>query len=253
MNSEEKYLRVVQISDCHLSADPRTPYRGQDADANLKMVWRRALDWGPDLVMLTGDLSEDASRASYQRLDDVLQTNLPLLALPGNHDDPGLMRRHFPSGPWEGPLAHDVGDWMILMCDSTLPRRVEGRFSEEDLGQIRDAMRQSDCAHILLALHHQPVSVAAPWIDKYRLMEPEGFIELVADEPRVRCVVWGHIHHHFGQEKDGVLWLGAPSSAANSLARSDRFRPDPAGAACRTLQLGRDGRVDYGQLFADRQ
>jgi len=251
MSSEEKCLRVVQLSDCHLSADPRKPYRGQNADANLKKVWEKAVGWGPDLILLTGDLSEDASEVSYERLGGLLQTDLPVLTLPGNHDNPEMMRRRFPNGPFDGPLVREFGDWMILMCDSTLPRRVEGGFSEEDLGTIREAMGRSSSDHILLALHHQPVCVAAPWIDKYRLLEPAGFLEVLDDEPRMRCVVWGHIHHHFAEERNGVLLLGAPSTAANSVARSDRFEPDPAGPACRTLQLGGNGSLAYGQLFGD--
>jgi Icc protein len=251
MIPEEKVLRVVQLSDCHLSADPAKPYRGQDADRNLQKVWAKAVDWGPDLILLSGDLSDDASEASYQRLGDMLRTELPVLALPGNHDAPDLMRRHFPSGPWEGPLAHESGNWMILMCDSNLPLRVEGGFSEQDLDRIREALGQSESDHILVALHHQPVKVAAAWIDKYRLMNPAGFLEVLDNEPRVRCLVWGHIHHHFAEERNGVLLLGAPSTVANSLARSDRFDRDPAGPACRTLELGAGGNVRYGQLFGN--
>ena len=52
MSSEANFLRVVQISDCHLPADPRTPYRGQDADANLKGVWEKVVSWSPDLILL---------------------------------------------------------------------------------------------------------------------------------------------------------------------------------------------------------
>jgi Icc protein len=106
--------------------------------------------------------------------------------------------------------------------------------------------------YVLLALHHQPVPVDAAWIDRYPLQEPAGFLKIVEADPRVRCVVWGHIHHHFETRRKGVLFLGAPSTAANSLPRAERFTLDPTGPACRWLELGSTGCVEFGQLYATR-
>lgn len=248
MRTEEALLRVAQVSDTHLWGDPRKPYRGQDADAGLRATWKKVLEWDPDIVLLTGDLSEDASEPSYQRLGEILRADVPILALPGNHDDHKLMRERFPLGPWKAPLGHEIGNWLILMVDSTLPRQVEGGFSNKRLEDIHEAMARSSADHILVALHHQPVMVGAPWIDRWPLTRPEGFLELIDAEPRVRCIIWGHIHHHFVEQRGPALLLGAPSTAANSLPRTDRFQLDPEGPACRTLQLSSKGNVEYGQL-----
>ena len=61
-------FRLAQISDCHLSADPDKPYRGLRADTGLEAVIAATARWQPDAVLVTGDLSEDASESSYQRL-----------------------------------------------------------------------------------------------------------------------------------------------------------------------------------------
>jgi len=244
-------LKIAQLSDCHLPEDPATPYRQQNADANLDKVWQKALAWGPDIVLLTGDLSEDASKASYERLGKRFRTKVPILTLPGNHDDPELMRAQFPNGPWEGPLVWEQEDWGLVLTDSTRPRAVEGHFSDEALERLREVLSSCSKEHLLVALHHQPVPVDAPWIDKYRLVEPGAFLQVIDSEPRVRCVVWGHIHHHFAADRNGVLMLGAPSTAANSVPRGDRFKLDPAGPACRRMELCDDGSVAYGQLFAN--
>lgn len=251
MRDRAKTRKIVQLSDCHLPADPETPYRGQDADANLERVWRKALAWGPDAVLLTGDLSEDASEASYLRLGRLLRTDVPLLALPGNHDDSALMRREFPRGAWGGPLVWENGDWSLVLTDSTVPGRVAGGFSAAALERLSAVLSQSAGPHLLVALHHQPIPVDAPWIDRYPLEAPEGFLDVLDSEPRVRCVIWGHIHHHFAAERNGVLMLGAPSTAANTLPRATRFELDPAGPACRRLELGDDGTVAYGLLYAN--
>lgn len=243
-------LKIVQLSDCHLPANPDQPYRGENADENLRRVWQTAGRWRPDVVLLTGDLSEDGSAASYARLKSVLDTRAPVLALPGNHDDSATMRRYFPHGPWDGPSSHEAGDWCLILLNSSRPGRIDGVFDQADAEALHGALEQTQKAHVLLALHHQPIPVEAPWIDRYPLREPDIFLSVVDSEPRVRCVVWGHIHHHFAAERDGVLMLGSPSTAANSLARAARFTPDPAGPACRRLALGSDGAVAYGQLYS---
>lgn len=245
-------LKIIQISDCHLPADPATPYREQNADANLSAVWKKALEWKPHLVLLTGDMSEDGSEASYDRLGAMLKADVPILAIPGNHDKPELLRQYFPIGPWEGPLGWKDDTWAIVLTDSTVRGRVSGRFSAEALEQLRAGMTESEMDHLLVALHHQPIPVDAPWIDKYPLEDAGAFLDVIDAEPRVRCVIWGHIHHHFAVDRGGVLMLGAPSTAANSLARAARFELDPAGPACRTLVLSRDGTVAYGQLLANQ-
>ena len=206
-------------------------------------------DWRPDLLLLTGDLSEDASEPSYRWLAGELGHEVPLLALPGNHDDAAVMGRHFPLGPWQGPLVHDRGNWCLVLADSTRPGKVAGEFSVAGLESIKSAFDGTSCDHILLALHHQPVPVGAPWIDRYPLENPEPFLAVADSEPRLRCIVWGHIHHHFADERNGVLMLGAPSTAANTAPRSARFTLDPAGPSARTLELCEDGAVVYGQLF----
>ncbi|HKJ17734.1 MAG TPA: metallophosphoesterase [Xanthomonadales bacterium] len=243
-------LKIVQLSDCHVAADPEEPYRGQDAGANLSHVWARAEQWEPHLVLLTGDVSEDASPASYQRVKDKLDDRKAILALPGNHDDPALMSRYFPSGPWDGPLVHEAGSWLIVLLDSSLEGRIEGGFSDAELGQLQNALESSPKPNILVALHHQPVPVQAPWIDRYALTRPEKFLAIIDAEPRVKCVVWGHIHHHFSAERNGVQYLGAPSTAANSLGRTAKFDLDPLGPSCRTLELDEAGKVVYGQLYS---
>ena len=54
----------------------------------------------PDLLLATGDLSEDGSRTSYLALRNYLKPlGIPVLALPGNHDDPGLLAEVFPGSP----------------------------------------------------------------------------------------------------------------------------------------------------------
>ena len=246
---ESATLRIIQISDCHVSADPDALYRGQSADANLQKVLHLVRQWNPALVLLTGDVSEDGSQESYERISGLLaQTGMPVLALPGNHDDVEVMGRYFRSGPWDGPHVTEVENWQLILLDSTEPGRISGCFSASSLEQIHASLHGKGRRHTLVALHHQPVPVGAPWIDRYMLESPARFFEVIDQSPRVRCICWGHVHHDFQVQRKGVTLLGAPSTVANSIPGTQSFTLDPAGPACRWLELSARGEVNTGLL-----
>jgi Icc protein len=196
---------------------------------------------------LTGDVSEDGSAAAYARVAVRLGAlGAPVLALPGNHDKPEVMKEHFPLGPWGGPGVFELDGWQVVGLDSTRPGKISGVFSQQQLEKFDASMRSSQAQNILVALHHQPVPVNAPWIDRYALEEPERFLNYVDREKRVRCVAWGHVHHAFTADRNGVSFLGAPSSVANSLPEQQKFTLDLAGPSCRWMELGDDGVVKTG-------
>jgi Icc protein len=246
---ESASLRIIQISDCHVSADPDTLYRGQSADANLQKIVHLARQWNPALVLLTGDVSEDGSRESYEYTSGLLaRTGVPVLALPGNHDDLEVMSRYFRLGPWEGPHVTEAENWQLVLLDSTGPDRISGCFSASALKRIRASLDNNGRRHTLVALHHQPVPVGATWIDNYMLESPARFFEVIDESPQVRCISWGHVHHGFQVQRNGVTLLGAPSTVANSIPGAQRFSLDPAGPACRWLELSARGEVNTGLL-----
>ncbi len=248
--SESAALRIIQISDCHVSADPNTLYRGQNVDRNFQEVLRLARQWNPVLILLSGDVAEDGSREAYERISGLLaQTGVPVLALPGNHDDVKVMKQYFPLGPWNGPHVTAMGNWRMVLLDSTEAGGISGHFSSSRLQQIHSCLQDIDQGHTLLALHHQPLAVGAQWIDRYMLETPGQFFAVTDRSAQVRCICWGHIHHDFRVQRKGVTLLGAPSTAANTIPGAQRFTLDPAGPACRWLELSPRGEVNTGLLY----
>jgi len=244
-------FRMVQISDCHLSASADSLYRGESPDAGLEALSQRIAEWQPQLVLATGDLSEDASIASYQRLTDYLESiGAPVCALPGNHDDEALMQRHFPCGPWSGPLSLAAGDWQLILLGSACAGRIDGVIREKDLQIVRQMLETGPGQPVLLALHHHPIAAGAPWIDRHMLESPGSLMKLIADHEWVRGVVWGHVHQAYESRCGRARMLACPSTAANSLPGKPRFEHDPAGPACRWLQLNAGGRLESGLLSA---
>jgi Icc protein len=244
-------LRIIQVSDCHVSADPQADYRGQNADHNLMSLLPAIRLWQPDLILVTGDVSEDGSAASYGRVSALLgMAGSPVLALPGNHDEVVTMKRYFPQGPWDGPFQFESRGWQVILLDSTERNRVSGVLSPENLARLKHCLQDSSSAFILVALHHQPVAVNAQWIDRFALEEPERFFRIIDAEKRIRAITWGHVHQDFRSSRGDIQLLGSPSTVANSLPDQERFTLDLEGPACRWLKCHRDGVIETGLIRA---
>ena len=78
-------MRVLQLSDPHLLADPQGRCRGRLALACLDHGWRQALAQlgsAPDLLLISGDLCQDESWGGYGRLREWLAEVVAPLGIP---------------------------------------------------------------------------------------------------------------------------------------------------------------------------
>lgn len=232
---------IAQVTDCHLSADPEGSYRGINPRLNLEALLEKVRARRPDLLLLTGDLSEDGSSESYRTLRSIFQSlQVPVLALPGNHDDAPLLGETFPGSPVDSIRISEHGAWQIVCLNSCLPGAPEGQVSDRAIADLEQHLAGNAGRAQLIALHHQPVAVGNPWIDRYPLMNPQPLLQLIDGYSNVKAVVWGHIHQAFAAERNGTAMLGAPSSAINTVPGVQKFTPDRKGPACRWLELNGD-------------
>lgn len=242
-----KILRIVQITDCHLPGDPEQKYRSINPHTNLAALVQKIKAFTPDILLATGDLSEDASLASYGALQCYLDPlGVPLLALPGNHDDAALLARLFPGSPVNNAELTTHGDWQIVRLNSCLDGEPGGRLNGQVLEQLENILQSEPDHPKLIALHHQPTPICSPWIDKYPLHDPEDFLELLKRSPSVKVVLWGHIHQVFESKMGSITMLGSPSSAINGIRDRQKFKADTLGPAFRWLELGIDGSCQTG-------
>jgi Icc protein len=244
-------MLIAQISDSHHPADPKQKYRGINPHKNLKTLIKKVKAMKPDLLLATGDLSEDGSRKSYRLLKQYLNLpGIPVLALPGNHDDAELLAEIFPGSPVETISVSEHGPWQIIRLNSCLPGKPEGQLGDNALEDLERLLNDDSQRPRLIVVHHQPISVNSPWIDKYPLLNPEPLLQLIDHQPDVKVVLWGHIHRAFETQRAGTVMLGGPSSAINSLTDVQKFTEDPAGPASRWLELKTDGTVQTGIIRA---
>ncbi len=238
---------IAQVTDCHLPADPQQNYRGINPYETLRALMQKVKELCPDLLLATGDLSEDGSVVSYQALQQFFKPlGIPVLALPGNHDAPELLAEIFPGSPMDTIEVSEHGRWQVIRLNSSVPGKPDGCLSEKALTELEHLLLSHKQCPRLIALHHQPVPIGSPWIDKYRLFDSERFMQLIYQHTDIKAVVWGHVHQVFETERNGTVMMGGPSSAINSLPGAQKFTADPAGPACRWLELRADGTVLSG-------
>jgi len=242
---------IVQISDCHLPADPQQEYRGIKPYKKLQALLRKLEQLNPDLLLATGDLSEDGSQASYKALKKFFDPiGVPVLALPGNHDDAERLAETFPGSPVDSVEVSNCGSWQIIRVNSCLPGKPEGYLSEPVLKELENILQDQTQRSQLIALHHHPVPMACPWIDRFALLEPEVFLDLVDKYPLVKAVVWGHVHQVYEADRNGTTMLGGPSSAINCVPGAKKFTADPIGPAAKWIKLRTDGTLQSGIVRA---
>ncbi|MBI1194543.1 MAG: phosphodiesterase [Gammaproteobacteria bacterium] len=239
-------LHIVQISDCHLAQNVGPVIRGVDPDETLAGVLELVRVSRPDYCLATGDLSDEGSTESYERLLDYLHVlEVPIACLPGNHDDAEVMRRMLPGANIGMPEVLDLGAWRIVLLDSTIPGCCPGHLSEERLAGLAAHLRDRPEAHHLIALHHPALPSGCAWMDDDMLLDnPEDLFATIRDVATVRGVIWGHIHQDFFERVEGIPCWGAPATSVQFLPNSRDFRADERMPGLRHLWLNQDGSIE---------
>ncbi len=245
--AETSFWRVAQLTDTHLFAEAEKTLREMKTDHSLRslLLHLQTLQPQPDTLLLTGDLSQDETAESYQRLLDILTPlGIPAYWLPGNHDRPHLMQQILDTDLFSSDKAASLGNWRVLLLDSTVSGEVHGYLTDNTLDWLETQLQQSE-QPTLLALHHPPVITGSAWMDKVGLHNSDALMTRLKSYPQVKLMVFGHIHHDVEVWQDSVHCLGSPSTCVQFLPKSQTFAVD--GDRCpgfRVLDLYEDGHYE---------
>jgi Icc protein len=242
-------IRLLQLTDCHLRAAPEETLLGVNTDMSLQLVLedaKRSDDWPPDAVLATGDLVQDVCESSYVRLQHHLSSlNVPCYCLPGNHDDPELMRRVLMSAPntrCQGEILFDT--WQVICLDSTIAGKANGHLAAEELERLESSLVSQRDKYAVIALHHHPILSGSPWLDRMMLGNADAMFAVLQRHGRVRAVVYGHIHQAQDAMHRGWRILASPSTCFQFKPSSTQFALDSVPAGYRWLTLHPDGAID---------
>jgi len=246
--STSNSIRVVQLSDSHLFKSPEGKLLGLNTEHSLSMVMDliAAEQRHIDLVLATGDLSQDGSSESYNRFHQHMEAfACPVYWLPGNHDLTDMMANHQVAKRMS-PCVIPLNGWHIIMLDSTIRGKVPGNFADSELVFLQQALQQSAGNNVLIALHHQPVPVGSEWLDQQIVGNAAEFFRIVDQFHNVRNIIWGHVHQAYEGERKGVKLMSVPSTCVQFRPKSFDFAVDRENPGYRWLDLHADGRIETG-------
>ncbi|UYG06765.1 metallophosphoesterase [Halomonas sp. M4R1S46] len=217
-------MRLIQVTDCHLHADPLARSRTGIPHRQFERVVVAAARLRPDAVLVTGDVSQDETAASYALAERVLaRFDCPWFWLPGNHDAPDPMAE---CRPFHASL--DLEDWRVLLLDTQVVGQEAGELGEARLAAFAERLADDD-RPTLVAMHHPPLAVGSAWLDALGLVDAEAFWRTLAGHECVQAVLCGHIHQAFvGHGPVGVPVYACPSTSDQFLPGSETFAVDEA-------------------------
>jgi Icc protein len=244
MNVDSTPVRLLQITDTHLFADPgKTLHAVNTRDSLQRVLDAAARQPPPDLILATGDLAHDQPVA-YPILAGMLrQLHAPVAAIAGNHDDLEELRAIKAAGLQVGG-TYRLGSWRTLLLNTQVSGKADGHLGPTELKFLEDSLRAADGEHVLIALHHHPVPMHSAWLDHIALENPQEFFAVIDRYANVRAVLWGHVHQEFDSQRRGVRLLAAPSTCVQFLPQSADFAVDDKPPGMRWLNLHKDGRIE---------
>lgn len=243
---EGRPLRLVQITDCHLGERVGTRLLNMDTDRSLAAVLElvRAQQPAIDLLLATGDLSDQGGPAAYRRfLQATRDLGTHTRWLPGNHDDPAVMRKLLGA---DVRLQRNLllGNWQVVTLDSTIAGEVGGMLAQHELELLCELLRAEPQRHTLICLHHPVLPIGSAWIDPQRVANAEQFWAALAPFAQVRAVLCGHVHQQFEVLRGDIRVITSPSTCVQFAPGSADFRVDGVPPGYRWLDLYPDGRID---------
>lgn len=231
---------MLQISDTHLFEDENKRLLGLKTEECFQSLLQyvREQNARPDVLLVTGDISQDGSIASYGRFKKHIQAlGIPFLCCPGNHDNPSIMKDFF-------VRTHQMGPWHLIQLDSTIPKSNAGRFSSAELAFLEKKLRSISSGYVLLSFHHNPVRMNSTWIDKMVIDNAADFLSCIKKYSVVQGVVFGHVHQEYDATIDGIRFLAAPSTCVQFKPKSPAFTVDPTPPGFRWIELQNDGTMN---------
>lgn len=225
---------LIQLSDIHLCADPEALVRGNSPQQRFESAFDALAEETFDFLLLCGDISDDGSVESYQRVAaaaDALQVAWGWI--PGNHDDPATMAAVRPLLteywlPAEGDLQEKGGHrWRILGLNSWVRGWDGGELAPASLEWLTQCL-SNDAAPTLVAIHHPPIDPApARWMGEIDLRDQPAFWAAVEDATYPpKAILSGHIHMAVNRRHGDIPIYTSPGCIDQFAAHSDGFATD---------------------------
>lgn len=227
-------MLVAQITDVHIGFERNNP--DEPNMQRLRAVIDRLVAGPnrPDLLLMTGDLTESGDEESYRLLAEaVSHCPFPVHAMTGNHDLREPLLAAFPqTGSADGFVQYVIAGQglRLIVLDTLETGRHGGGFCEARAAWLAERLDEDREMPTLLAMHHPPFESGIAWLDGSEA-EPwmTRFASVAGGRPNVRGIIAGHLHRTIHTVWNGYAASVCPSTApavALDLRPLDSGLPD---------------------------
>lgn len=225
-------MRIVQISDSHISLDH--PERTRDLEACVDYINASPLQ--PDVVVHTGDVAHNGRADEYATARTILERlAAPYFVLAGNRDKRRELIEafcddaHLRVGMDFVQYAVDRFATRLIVVDTLSEESNKGRLCGERLADLSRMLAADTTRPAAVFLHHPPfdVTVAPDPFQFEQRAEAEAVVAELARHRHVIGLYCGHIHRGF-ETHVGELPASVVSSVAVDVRWDNHLHPDPS-------------------------
>lgn len=267
MRQQDK-LYILQISDTHIVPEGRLLSGHVDTKTCLDraVTHIKQLYVKPQAVMVTGDIVDDGSFASYQQFKALLEgLDIPVYVLAGNHDERQNLLAAFPGLPLDAQMKRagfiqyvvNIAGVRVIALDTQCPGYTHGELCEERLSWLRGTLAQEPNMPCVVAMHHPPFKTGLVFMDTARLLRgADELARMIRQYPQVQRIICGHVHRLCMQQFAGVTAVTTPSVAHQMALQLSPHEPvaytfEPPGGLLHVWQKGQAGITTHLMTFAD--
>ena len=231
---------IAQLTDIHVVARDSDQEQWVDNTARLREAVASIGDETPPVaaVLATGALAGGGRPGEYSMLTELFAPlTVPLLPLPGNHDDRALIRETFPAAPWadvdHASWVTEVEGVRLVGLDSIRPGMPGAAYDAPREDWLRAQLATPFAGPTILAVHHPPFVTGIEWMDDAGFVGLDRLAVTLTDHP-VDRVVCGHMHRPISSTIAGIpVQVGVSTVESVALDLSEGSRPavirDPSG------------------------
>lgn len=225
-------MLIAHLTDPHIGLNPAELGGRADPVEGLRraLVHVRTLDPAPDVLLLSGDLTECGREQDYATIGQLLSQELPhaatggprVLAVPGNHDQPLVARRllselmpQAADAPPDQVCMHvEHGGLHFIGLDTVSPGHAHGVLGAAQLDWLRGRLQQCSGAPVVIFMHHPPLVTGISAMDQCGLLQGRAELAtLVAGHGGVQMILAGHMHRPIVGALGGAPVVVAPSTS----------------------------------------
>jgi 3',5'-cyclic-AMP phosphodiesterase len=238
-------LLIAQITDTHLFSDSQNKMFDCPTNQTFAAVINTIanLQPPPDILLLTGDISQDETVASYQYAKSLIEPlKIPTYWLPGNHDQNIQSIRSLNGDYISAIKSFARSGWQFILLDSMVIQQPYGELSIAQLEFLTQQLEND--LPTLVAVHHPAIACGLGYMDEIGLRNAADFWEVIDRHPQVKVILSGHIHQEFATQRHHVKVLGTPSTCIQLKPNQPQVEIDDRPPGFRLLQLYQDGQVE---------